>query len=217
VTAVLRPLPFRTHATTGCPPHAALALSIAGELREVDSRAVHERLEALADLASWAPVDPFEQLQVLGEVARHDAAPRPVRAATPSDLLIDLVLRDGRGHPALIAVILCEAGRRLGWRTGIVGTDTRLYVAHQDLEQPMLLDPVDGELDDARGLRGPLCWRCSHETSALLLEELARTAERCGSLASAVRALELAAELPFDRGSAQRAQLEVQRMRARLN
>jgi hypothetical protein len=43
---VFAPLPFALHATTGCPPHAELALSIAWTFEEVDAAALDAELDA---------------------------------------------------------------------------------------------------------------------------------------------------------------------------
>jgi hypothetical protein len=43
------PLPFALHATTGCPPHAELALSLAWTFEDLDAAELDGSLAALAE------------------------------------------------------------------------------------------------------------------------------------------------------------------------
>lgn len=214
---MLRPQPFARHVAARCPPPAALALSLAAEFHDVDAEAVHEQLEQLADLAEWAPHEPLEQLRLLGAIVRDRAAPRVSGQPLAKALHLDLALRDGIGHPAMLAVVFCEVARRLGWDVGILGSTRELHLAHRGLDRPVAVDVTVGELADPRDLEGPLRWRCSHETSATLLRHLVRANERCGDISTAIHAAELGAMLPLDEPSGHRARREVQRLRARLN
>jgi hypothetical protein len=42
------PLPFALHATSGCPPHAELALSLAWTFDDVDAAALDAELDDIA-------------------------------------------------------------------------------------------------------------------------------------------------------------------------
>lgn len=214
---MLQPQPFRAHAREGCPGHAALALSLAGEFREVDAGAFDAAIERLAELASWSPRDPFEQLRELGVVARAPTALRCAERGPMWTLLLDVAVVRGRAHPDVVAIALTEVGRRLGWNLGIVGNAAHLYVGHTSFERPIVLDPCSGELCDADSLGCPLAWRCSHQTCAHLLTELRRRAERHGDLGRAIRAAEIHLDLPLDEGSAARAGRRLRRLRSRLN
>ena len=132
------------------------------------------------------------------------------------DLLIDRVVTRGVGYEAVVAVILCELGRRAGMPVGVVGSGERLLVGHEHVT-PWLLDPVTGEVLDARQLVHEPAWRCGHQVADRLLDEVELRCERSGDLARAIRAAELRCALPFDEDAGERAGLALRRMRARLN
>jgi hypothetical protein len=63
------PLPFALHATTGCPPHAELALSLACAFEDLDAMAVDGDLETLARrLPPPASSHPLAELKSLARV-----------------------------------------------------------------------------------------------------------------------------------------------------
>jgi len=216
-TAVRRPvtaLPFRLHAATTCPPPAEVARSLAWELGDFDADGAERALTALT-AAALAEVErsPEAQLHALGEVVTS-AALCARRDGGPHELLIDRVLVRGHGHPLTIAVILQEIGRRAGLPVGIVAGEAGVFVAHQRLTEPLVLDPATGRLVDADRL-GTLVWQCGHQVAALLLDALEPRYERAGDLTRALHVARLRCTLPFaDVGvAAQR----LRRLSARLN
>jgi Transglutaminase-like superfamily len=201
------PLPFTVHAALPCQPHAGFAASLAAELGAFD----HEALErGLAELEL-----PVAGLAALGHPVRAGAL--RVRDDGPlADLLIDRVVAAGAGHEAVVAVVLCELGRRAGMPVSIVGSGERQLVGHEHIV-PWLLDPRTGELVDARELPGEPEWRCGHQIADTLLGEVELRCERTGDLMRALRAAELRCALPFDDEARDRAEHDLRRLRARLN
>jgi hypothetical protein len=185
----------------------SLVASLASELGDFDGEALERGLAAL-EL-------PVAGLAALGHPVR--AGVLRVRAdGDLDDLLIDRVVAHGIGDEAVVAVVLCELGRRAGMPVGIVATEDRHFVGHEHIV-PWLLDPQTGELVDARELPGEPEWRCGHQVVHTLLSEVELRCERTGDLARALRAAELRCALPFDEEAQERAELDLRRLRARLN
>ena len=201
------PLPFTVHAALPCQPHAGFAASLAAELGAFDDAALERGLAAL-EL-------PVAGLAALGHPVRAGAL-RVREDGGLDDLLIDRVVTSGVGHEAVVAVVLCELGRRAGMPVGVVGAGGRHLVGHEHVT-PWLLDPATGEVVDARLLAHEPEWRCGHQVADTLLGEVELRCERAGDLARAIRAAELRCSLPFDEDASERAGLALRRMRARLN
>jgi Transglutaminase-like superfamily len=201
------PLPFRVHASLPCQPHAGFAASLAAELGPFDGDALERGLAALEV--------PVAGLAALGHAVRAGAL-RVRDHGTLDDLLIDRVVTRGVGEEAVVAVVLCELGRRAGMPVGVVASGDRHLVGHDHIV-PWLLDPRTGELLDARELPGEPEWRCGHQLSDTLLGEVELRCERAGDLGRALRAAELRCALPFDDEARERADLALRRLRARLN
>ncbi len=70
---------------------------------------------------------------------------------------------------------------------------------------------------DARELRPPLAWRCSHETCGLLIDELEPLWLRDGRLDHALTTAELRLCLPFEERALTYARRRLDHVRARLN
>lgn len=216
-TAVRKPvtaLPFRLHASATCPPPAELALSLAWELGDLDADRAERALTALA-AATLAEVEPTPeaQLRALGEVITS-AALCPRHGGGPNELLIDRALDRGHGHPLLLAVIVQEIGRRAGLPVAIIAGEAGVFVAHQRLTEPLVLDPATGHLVNADRL-GTLIWQCGHQVAALLLDALEPRYERVGDLTRALHIARLRCSLPFEDVSA--ASERLRRLTARLN
>jgi hypothetical protein len=107
-------------------------------------------------------------------------------------------MREGRGHPAVLASICVEAARRAGVPLGVVGTHGRWLLAHPRLEDDRLVDPRRGRLLRASELGGEPRWRCAHQIALVLLDELCRRARITGDLTRAIHAAELRLALPLD-------------------
>jgi hypothetical protein len=202
-----------------CPPHEALALELAIELgaeRVAEARrslGVLARSLGEAGAAGAAGADPAAQLEALRTVAAGALRPRRDGA-----LLLPDVVREGRGHPAGVAVALAALGQRLGWRVDLVGHDLRLYLAHRDLRPVAILDPARPEaLVDPRTLGVDLSWRCAHEAAGVMLRHITTSAERSGDLTRSLGASALLLALPVEGSSRARQSAMHQRLLSRLN
>lgn len=210
------PLPFAVQASTGCPTHAELALALAGEFGDVDAGAVDGALDALAaELGCARTQPPVEQLAALGSLL--DAFAAVEAQADPRVLMLDAALERFEGHPALLAVVACEAGRRAGFELGVIGDGGRHLVAHRGLDRPLALDTSQrGRTRGGEQLEG-LTWRCSHQLSFTLLRELVDCSLRGGDLDRAIRAANLRLTLPVGRETLDVLRAELAALRARLN
>jgi hypothetical protein len=136
------PLPFALHATSGCPPHAELALSLAWAFEDVDATAVDADLEALARrLPAAASSHPLAELKSL---ARVGARGETRDGADTGCLLLHTVLESRCPHPLALAIVAVEVGRRRGLSVGIVSNGEDHFVGHTDLPAPLLLDIQTG-------------------------------------------------------------------------
>jgi hypothetical protein len=203
---------FARLAATPCTDHTALALLLARELNRPDGRWVTARLTALGLRLPQAD-DPAIELHALGRsLAEH----RPARAGGP--LLLPDAVAAGRGHPAALAIAGAGIGRAAGIPIGIVGHGRRLYLAHQELDGPFVVDPRrPGRLLDARRLGCDLAWRCAHETAHAVLEHVAERAERELDLPTAMACAALRLMLPLDDASRAGAEADHVRLLTRLN
>jgi hypothetical protein len=217
---VLEPVPFAL-AATGCPPHAELAVSLAGAFHDVDAPALDEALDRLAlCVPDASPADPAAGLRAVSELWRQDVLPEaspPTGDVDLDCLSIDRALVAGRAHPLVQALLAVEAGRRRGLALGLVSNGVDHCVAHTQLDAPVVVRVPDGCLADGRNLAPVLSWRCAHEACALLLDELEDRMLRCHRVGEALRAAELRLCLPIDDEAIERATARLNRVRARLN
>jgi hypothetical protein len=210
------PLPFALHATTGCPPHAELALSLAWTFEDVDAAALDARLDELAgELPAPGGDHPLDELRTLAWVsARQGGPPGPVDTDA---LLLHTALDSPTPHPLALAIVAAELARRRGLAIGIVSNGIDHCLAHTELAAPLLLCVETGEVVDAYALPAPLTWRCAHETVGLLLDELEPRWLAQGRLDRALQAAELRLCLPFDDNGQKVARRKLEQLRARLN
>lgn len=216
---MLEPLPFAL-AATGCPPHAELAVSMAGAFHDVDAELVDQTLDQLAAQIAPAPKDPVNALRAVAELWREDllpAAAEDVGAVDLDCLFLDRAMLGHGADPLIQAVLAIEAGRRCGVPLGLVSNGTDHCVAHTRLEEPLVVRSPTGQLADGRTLPPVLSWRCAHEACALLLDEMERRLLRCNALDDALRCAELRLHLPIDDKSVEKAQTKLAGVRARLN
>lgn len=209
---------FSALAATGCPPHAELALCLAAEFADVDIAAVDEQLERLAaPLIGLRDRPAHCQLQAGCALALKDLTATRERAGIRSLLLPD-VLRRGRGHVVILAVLAVEAGRRAGLPLGIVASSHATYVGHRDVDG-VLVDPTRPDRPTEAGTldQPDLRWRCAHETCLTLLNEIVDNAMRSGAINHALRAAELRLALPLDEPSMQRWHDELDAVRSWSN
>ena len=199
---------FARLAATPCADHAALSLLLA----RADGPWVEARLTALGRRLPDTD-DPASELHALGQMlAEH----RPARGAGP--LLLPDAIAAGCGHPAALAVAGTGIARAAGIPVGLVGHGRRLYLAHEELDGPFIVDPRrPARLFDARRLGCDLTWRCAHETAHAVLEHVAERAERELDLPTAMTSAALRLMLPLDDDARADAEAEHVRLLARLN
>jgi hypothetical protein len=215
---MLTPLPFAVQATQACVPHAELALSLAAAFHEIDAERVDEQIEALASQLSLpSSPDPSDELHALSDLLGGAAMPESVVGSDVCCLMIDDALAQGAAHPLVRAVLAVEAGRRRGFDVGVVSNGSEHCVAHEQLDEPLLLRADSGAVVDAHTLPDTLQWRCSHEVCGLLLDELEQRWVLWARFESALQAANLRLSLPLDDESSQAARLRLERVRARLN
>ena len=216
MSAVFAPLPFTLHATTGCPPHAELALSLAWTFDDaLDAAALDAELDRRARLLREpASPHPLDELRTL-------VAPKPraaaVRDADVDCLLLHTALHANAPHPLTLAIVGAELARRRGLSIGIVSNGSEHCLAHTELPAPLLLRVETGQIVDAHRLPPTLTWRCAHETAGLMLDELEPRWLAQGRIDRALQAAELRLCLPFDDKSREIAQRKLKRVRAVLN
>ena len=216
---MLEPLPFAL-AATGCPPHAELAVSMAGAFHDVDAALVDSALDRLAEQIAPVPAEPVAALRAVAELWREDLLPDAAEDAGAVDLdclFIDRAMSGRGADPLIQAVMAVEAGRRCGSPLGLVSNGTDHCVAHTKLEEPLVVRSPTGQLVDGRTLGPVLRWRCAHEACGLLLDEMEQRLLRCNALDGALRCAELRMHLPVDDPSRERAQTKLAGVRARLN
>jgi hypothetical protein len=195
-----------------CPPHEALALGLAAELGVDGGSAARRTLHVLAR-ALPAVTEPHRQLEALRTVAAEILLPR-----SGGPFLLPEILRESRGHPTGVAIVLAILGERAAYRTALVGHGMSLYVAHRDLAPVLILDPSRPEaLADPRDLAVDLSWRCAHEATGVLLRCVSRTAERTGDLTRSLGASALLLALPVDERARSAQTAMHQRLLSRLN
>jgi len=216
---MLEPLPFAL-AVSGCPPHAELAVSMAGAFHDVDAALVDDTLDQLAAQIAPVPSDPVNALRAVAELWREDLLPSVAEDVGTIDLdclFIDRAMAGRTADPLIQAVLAIEAGRRCGIPLGLVSNGSDHCVAHTKLEDPLVVRSPTGQLADGRTLAPVLSWRCAHEACGLLLDEMERRLLRCNALGDALRCAELRLHLPIDDKSLERAQTKLAGVRARLN
>lgn len=209
------PLPFALHATTGCPPPAALALSLAWSLDEVDAVALDGQLHELAhQLPAPASAHPLDELETLAGLCGRAGDPSPLDTDC---LLLHTALGSTAPHPLAVAIVGAELARRRGIAIGIVSNGGDHCLAHTELPAPLLLHVQSARIVNAHALPASLTWRCAHETSGLLLDELEPRWLAQGRLDKALRAAQLRMCLPFDEAAVRAAEHKLASVRARLN
>jgi hypothetical protein len=210
------PLPFALHATSGCPPHAELALSLAWTFDDVDTAALDAELDDIASLLPTPASDhPLDELKTLCGLANRAVAP-PSDVDTDGVLLHTAIACDAP-HPLALAIVGAELARRRDLPIGIVSNGEDHCLAHTELPVPLLLPVETGQIVDAHALPPTLTWRCAHETAGLVLDELEPRFLAQGRLDLAMHAADLRLCLPFDETSKRIAERKRRRVRARLN
>jgi hypothetical protein len=212
---VFAPLPFALHATTGCPPHAELALSLAWSFGDVDAAALDAELDALAErLPEPATPHPLDELKTLAGFCSRAGDPSPVDTGC---LMLHTALAARDPHPLAVGIVAAELARRRDLAIGIVSNGENHCLAHTELPAPLLLEVGSAAVLDAHTLPPPLTWRCAHETAGLMLDELERRWLAKGRVDHALQAAQLRMCLPFDENGVRAAERKLAAVKARLN
>lgn len=215
------------HALSDAPDvaHGRLAVALGAEFSPVRAASLDAALAPLvAELAPLAGAGPAEQLlAVEASLSRHlHAEPPEHRDLGIGDLLPHEVAERGRGHELAVVLVALEAARRAGLDLGLVAREEQVYLAHPQLEEPVLLAVEPEEeawrLLDARELAGAeLSWQSAQEAVALLLGLIVERTHETGHLTHELLAAELWLALPLDDAEQERAQTRLASVRARLN
>lgn len=199
-----------------CPALDEFLIALTGEFRPVDRDAVLLSLDRLAlDAGLLSDAAPDVQLATLREVLRDFEA---IEADAVDAVALDRVLAFRQGHPTVLAALYLLVGRRTGVPLGALSADGRLLVAHTRAGAGYVLDPAHGGRPVApQELPAEARWRCPHQIAYGVLTALAAGAMGRGATELAIRAAELRLDLPCDAESRRVLELEVSRLRARLN
>jgi Transglutaminase-like superfamily len=189
------------------PPFDSLLLALAEEFHDVDRAAVLEELDELArplfGMSGHSPRAAGELIAAkLGEVAQL----RPA-AGSVDDLFLDRVLRNRRGHRALLAAIYVELARRAGVSFCLLSSREAWFAGILCGDEAVLLDPA--RTGDSLQARLMLRRHCAHELAHFLLCSLTSRFRALGSTAPARRAAELRLELPLGEELLARARSEL--------
>jgi regulator of sirC expression with transglutaminase-like and TPR domain len=200
-----------------------LALSLAGEFRDVDARGAIARLDALgAELSHAARATngtPEAMVtacrQVLG--GAHGFRGDQVRYDHPDNSMLDLVLSRRRGLPILLSVVYVEVARRAGIELAGVGLAGHFVVGHFGANPPVLLDPFAGGEAVSAAVTGVRPWG-AHEIALRMLNNLVVAYQRRGDLAGALQAATMRLALPVAEPRLQATlTAELRAIQARLN
>jgi regulator of sirC expression with transglutaminase-like and TPR domain len=208
--------PFSVLAARQDPPLDQLALSIAAELREVDTATALSRLDTLGEEVAAAEGDRLAALvDVLAH--RHGYAGDDDDYDDPSNSMLDIVIERRRGLPIVLSVLYVEVARRAGLVLAGVGLPGHYVVGRFDPGPPLLLDPFGGgapiDADDPEHVRP---WN-PHETALRMLNNLVGSYARRSDLGRAIRAAEMRLELNVPGAPREALGAELRALRARLN
>lgn len=199
-----------------------LALALAAEFRSVDAEAALAELDALGRrLTLERPQGAAEEAEACrrllaeqeGFVGNEDDYDHP------DNSMLDLVLARRTGLPILLSIVYAEVGRRAGVQLAGVGLPGHFVVGHFGAVPPLLLDPFRGGVAVDAGPVAPALvrpWR-PHETGVRMLNNLVGAFERRGDVGRAIRAAELRLRFPLDAALREELELDLRRVRARLN
>jgi hypothetical protein len=187
-------------AASGRPPVDRILLALADEFRPVDGAGALEQLDELArglfGIASLSIEEAGTHL--IAALRRDGFAPGAPRV---EGLMLDRVLRDRRGHPALLAAVYHEVARRAGVRVALFTGGRDWFVGFEEAGEMLLVapspfvNPTGEELDLRR------C--CTHELAHGVLGELCRLFRALGHQSRLAHALRLRDLLPVPRGLGQ--------------
>jgi hypothetical protein len=160
--------PFSELASGACPAYVDLLLALCAELGPVDGEGVRERLDddsrALFGLAA---LEPLARADRLAEVMDLELGLGAATDRGPRGLLVDRVLDDRRGHPALLAAIGTELALRAGVPAGVYASPRRWFVGIGLGDDLVVLDARlrEGTVEPPTELRAA----CAHELAFCVL------------------------------------------------
>ena len=202
-----------------------LALSVAGEFRDVDASGAIASLDALGVALSHAVEDTSETpdavviacRQVLGDANGFHGD--QVRYDHPDNSMLDLVLSRRRGLPILLSVVYVEVARRAGVELAGVGLPGHFVVGHFGTDPPLLLDPFAGGAPVSTAAASEALLRPwgAQEIAMRMLNNLVAAYDRRGDLGRALRAATMRLALPADPRMQDTLQAELRALQARLN
>ena len=208
--------PFATCAARPGIGLGELALALAAEFGPADFTGVSYELEALSlRLRGAEDLEPLDQLEALGALM---TAFRPVRdPLRRRPLMLDVVLRDRPGDPAVLAVVATDVARRAGLDVAIASDGDAHVVAHRRGTRPyvLALDAPGARLMVVR--ERAMGWCCPHRMVSHLIGELLEHARRVGDVSAAIHAAELRLALPLNGRARLAMRAELAAARAVLN
>jgi Transglutaminase-like superfamily len=188
---------FARLAASGRPPVDRILLALADEFRPADGAGALDQLDELArglfGIASLSIEKAGTHL--IAALRRDGFAPGAPRV---EGLMLDRVLRDRRGHPALLAAVYHEVARRAGMRVSLFTAGRDWFVGFEEAGELLLVapsacaSPTGDELDLRR------C--CAHGLAHGVLDELCRLFRAFGHHTRLAHALRLRELLPVPRG-----------------
>jgi regulator of sirC expression with transglutaminase-like and TPR domain len=201
-----------------------LALALAQEFGDVDSRRALATLDALGEelarSAAEAAGGPEAAARACGELlgSRHGFEGDRETYDDPDNSMLDLVLARRRGLPILLSVVYIEVARRADIPIGGVGLPGHFVVAHFGAHPPLLLDPYDRGriIGPAGGQEVARPWR-AQEIAMRMLNNLVGSYQRRANLTAAIRAASMRLELPAEPGLKAALETELRALQARLN
>jgi hypothetical protein len=152
---------FSVLARAADPPFDSLLLALAEEFHDVDRAAVLEELDELArPLLRVSGQSPRAAGEVIA-AKLGEAAPLRPAAGSVDDLFLDRVLRNRRGHRALLAAIYVELARRAGASLCLLSSGDAWFAGILCDDEAVLLDPArTGDTPQAQLM---LRRHCAHE------------------------------------------------------
>ena len=189
---------FAVLARGSCAHPDRLLLALAAEFRAVDWEQTLERLDALArPLFGIAALDPDAAARrLLAGLGREEGLLADLEGV--DGLLLDCVVRSGRGHPALLALLYSEVGRRAGVTVRVLSSPECWYAGVEGEAEVVLIDPAPASHSRPAASQ-PVRSYCGHELAYAVLGGLARRFDARGAGAEAERARLLSEHLPVVR------------------
>jgi regulator of sirC expression with transglutaminase-like and TPR domain len=176
-----------------------MLLAVAAEFRAVDYVKSLDELDDLALPLFGIADEPVRErmLMIAGELG-GDGGFRPGPARPLDGLWLDRVLAERTGHPALIAAIYVEVGRRAGVELSLVSSDKGWFVAQRAGEGVVVIDPAGGGLAPVPDQTTRFRRHCAHEIAYAVLSGLAARYRASGDERAGRRAAGLRLLLPVD-------------------